>query len=120
MKISIPLTLAIACLFISIALMIITFILDGWIEVKSSLNRYGMWRACLAYSSQCSSWYDNAETLVNYKIDNFFKAFQGLQTCMLGLEFVTLVSLLLNSKLCAKMFIIFVIDNLLVFVACKK
>ena len=100
-----------------------------------------MWSGCLN-SNQCYLWYDNGETQLaytltsneNFKItfgsnnlnkcfinassffQDYFKAFQGLQCCMLGLIAISVVSLLINLKWCSNLFIIFLIDSLLVFI----
>ncbi|CAF0710756.1 unnamed protein product [Brachionus calyciflorus] len=117
MKISIPITLAIACLSISLAFIIITFILENWLLVKNVNHRYGMWRACRGNSSTCFNWYVDGETEFKYRMTDSYKAFQALQSCMLGLIVVTLVSLFFNLKICERLLAIFIIDAVLIFLA---
>ncbi|RNA28692.1 hypothetical protein BpHYR1_040607 [Brachionus plicatilis] len=115
MKLNIPITISIACQSISTAFVIITFILENWIVVKSTNVRYGMWRGC--NSSQCYNWYSKGEEVLDFKLSSSYKAFQGLQSSMLGLIVITLVSLFFNLKLCPKLLPIFIIDAILIFLA---
>jgi hypothetical protein len=70
MKKFIPLFLTLGCILISTVLVLSTFIGSSWLEVKSSLDLFGLWTVCLKGSSNCYLWYDDGQTQANYQISS--------------------------------------------------
>ena len=70
MRINLPITFAIICLSVSIALIVLTFVLEYWIQVKLTKDNYGMWRSCLANSDACHSCYASGEKVFNFTLNS--------------------------------------------------
>lgn len=73
MKLNIPITISIACQSITVALIIITFILENWIQVKSTDIRYGIWKGC--NSTQCYNWYSTGQDTLKFQLTSYFSFF---------------------------------------------
>ncbi len=75
MKLNAPILLSIVALSISIALTIITFILQYWLvsTTPSDLNNntytYGMWSGC-KNTNECYLWYQNGESTLKYTLNS--------------------------------------------------
>ena len=139
-----PMILALLFLTISIVLIIITFSLVYWLQVKSTSDSYGMWQGCknASFSNQCLSWYANGQTLLSYsmtgnviylptlknishmrirlivlfQIDSY-KAFQGLQVGFLAFSIVAFTLLLVILMFFMKRYWLYVITGFVLFVA---
>jgi len=75
MKQFIPIFLSLGFNFISTALVLSTFIGSSWLELKSSLDHYGLWSVCLKESSKCYRWYDDGQKQANYELSSGSSSF---------------------------------------------
>ena len=68
MKLTISIKIVIILISIALILISITFGFEDWLVDRSTLNRYGIWRACLASTSICASWNDYSFILINFSL----------------------------------------------------
>lgn len=110
-----PVILALMLLCLSIVLIIVTFSLVYWLQVKSTSDNYGMWQGCKKGGDVCGRWYENGEALLGYKMTPSFKAFQATQTIYLAFTFFAFILCVISLAFFQKHLWAFVLSGFLIF-----
>lgn len=110
-----PIILALMLLCLSIVLIVITFSLVYWLQVKSTGDNYGMWQGCKKGGDVCGRWYEVGQDLLNYRMTDSYKAFQATQTIYLSFTIFAFVFCVISLAFCTKYLWAFVIAGFLIF-----